>query len=212
MRVFISVVSGLVILASLDGCGSSHLPSRGSQPTPASSSRSTTAQPTVAGAPSTPTSATDPEKSPAIDIPVKGAVPFKPIAAKYACHGADISPPLLWGKIPPHTAELDLFILSILPIHKRFDVAWGVAGIDPHLHHLKAGELPPGVVVGRNSSGKIGYSLCPPRRSPGDYVVLLYALPHRVHVEQGFDPEALVEGKLVHVATHEGETGITYKR
>jgi hypothetical protein len=67
--------------------------------------------------------------------------------------------------------------------------------------------LPKSAVLGRNSAGHDDYSLCP---RASQYAVLLYALQRKLPVRQGFDPEALVEGKLVHLAEHEGETFISY--
>jgi phosphatidylethanolamine-binding protein (PEBP) family uncharacterized protein len=192
-----------VVFASLcmAGCGSSD-PAGSSAERPATANQQKPAPTTTASS----------EKVPTADIEVKSPVRLKPIPARYTCDGADVSLPLSWSKVPPKTAEVDLFVLSALPINGKFVVAWAVAGINPHTHRLSSGRLPAGTVVGNNSSGQPRYSLCPPRGKEKQYAVLLFAVPRKIQVKRGFDAEALVEHTLVHLAAHEGETFLSYRR
>ena len=62
-----------------------------------------------------------------------------------------------------------------------------LAGIDPGLGEIGAAKLPKGAVVGTNSAGKVGYSLCPP--GPGEtYMLALYALPRSLSTRTGESP------------------------
>lgn len=66
-----------------------------------------------------------------------------------------------------------------------------MAGIDPSSTELKAGTLPKGAVVGRNSAGQNKYSLCPPESGQETYIFALYAIPKSLSPKQGFEPLAL---------------------
>ena len=63
----------------------------------------------------------------------------------------------------------------------RFAVNWAVAGISPSVDGIAAGRLPPGAVVGLNSFGREGYSLCPAAgaKAPVTWIAVL-ALPHKI--------------------------------
>lgn len=201
---------GMALLALvLSACGGTHAQATKSS-TSSQASRATSA--TAAADPPTTSVAKSAEKVPDIDIPLKSTARLTPVSARYTCHGANVPLPLHWSHIPHGTVELDLFILSTLPVHNKFDVAWAVTGLSPHSSGITSGRLPANAVVGRNSSGQDRYSLCPRGiAASGAYTVLLYALPHRVPVKQGFDAESLVEGKLVHGIEHEGQLPITVK-
>jgi phosphatidylethanolamine-binding protein (PEBP) family uncharacterized protein len=212
-----STVILVLALAGLAACGSSAKSSEGTAAsTDASSVRSqvsTTAassQKTQTQAPQT--TATQAEKVPDQDIKITSPVSLKQLPAHYTCDGADVSLPLRWSKIPAGTKDLDLFIVSALPVNGKFEVAWAVAGLKPSLRGLTSGRLPSGATVGANSSGQARYSLCPPHGKKSEYAILLYALPHKVPVKRGFDAEALIEGTLVHVAPSEGEAFAYYQR
>lgn len=132
---------------------------------------------------STPTSVTIAFKSPAV---VDNALP-----ARYTCDGKNVSPPLEWGKVPSSTKELALFMLALTPISGtggyRPTVVWGMAGVDPALHRLAAGETPRGAHLALTSAGKpAAYSVCPPKNNAITYQFALYAVPASVRVPSRF--------------------------
>jgi phosphatidylethanolamine-binding protein (PEBP) family uncharacterized protein len=108
------------------------------------------------------------------------------LAATYTCDGKDSWPALRWGGVPPGTAELILYAMNVQPVAGQLFVDWAVAGLDPDLEEIGAGELPRGAVVGTNGFGKAAYSLCP-SGSGEIYMFALYALPHSLSLSRGFD-------------------------
>jgi phosphatidylethanolamine-binding protein (PEBP) family uncharacterized protein len=86
-----------------------------------------------------------------------------------------------------------------------------VAGLKPGLRKLSSGRLPAGAVVGRNSYGETGYSVCPPSGQTSSYFVLVIPLPRRLPVKPGFEGQAL-SAKAVQVASHEGQMSFEYQR
>ena len=48
-------------------------------------------------------------------------------------------------------------------------------------------------MVGKNSFGKVGYSVCPPEGTDETYVFALYVVPQRLSPKPGFDPASLRE-------------------
>jgi len=112
------------------------------------------------------------------------------LPAQYTCDGTSTSPALRWQGVPGGTAELALFAMNLQPVQGRLFFNWAVAGIDPALGEIKAGQLPKGAVVGRNSFGKVGYELCP-EGSAETYMFALFALPKKLSPSRGFDPLAL---------------------
>jgi phosphatidylethanolamine-binding protein (PEBP) family uncharacterized protein len=112
------------------------------------------------------------------------------LAATYTCDGKDSWPTLRWGGVPPQSAELALFAMNVQPVNEQLFVDWAVAGLDPGLGEIKAGELPRGAISATNGFGKRGYSICPP--GAGEiYMFALYALPRSLSPKQGFDAREL---------------------
>jgi phosphatidylethanolamine-binding protein (PEBP) family uncharacterized protein len=116
-----------------------------------------------------------------------------------------------WGHLPSNTAEVDLFLFNLAPVHGKLYADWAVAGLKPTLRGVAAGQLPAGAILGRDSSGHVGYSLCPPKGPTVRYAFLLYALPSKIPARPGFDAEALRE-KALHMAESAGLLGASYKR
>ena len=81
------------------------------------------------------------------------------LPALYTCDGKNISLPFEWQGVPPGTAELALFAMSIQPVEGKLFFDWAVAGLSPDLKEIESGKLPKDAVVGRNSSGKTGYEI-----------------------------------------------------
>jgi phosphatidylethanolamine-binding protein (PEBP) family uncharacterized protein len=109
------------------------------------------------------------------------AIAGKKIPALYTCDGRNTNPPLEWGAVPAGTGSLVLFIIGITPEPSTktysLSVEWAVAGVNPELHKLDPGHLPPGAFVGTASSGKRRYSICPKRGHAEQYQFELYGLP-----------------------------------
>jgi phosphatidylethanolamine-binding protein (PEBP) family uncharacterized protein len=169
------------------------------------STKTAAAQPTahVAESQSAPTVAKVEISSPV--VVGEGALP-----SRYTCDGADISPPLHWQGIPPGTKELMLDILNLEPVNGELYFDWAVTGINPKSHGTKAGSPPPGAIVGTNSAGKQGYTLCPPRHGTKTaYLAVLFALPHHLHATPDFDA-ATLRRDAEHTAQYEGFLGFHY--
>jgi phosphatidylethanolamine-binding protein (PEBP) family uncharacterized protein len=145
-------------------------------------------------------------------IVLRSAV-FKPggsIPARYTCDGAGLSPPLRWQNVPSGTAE---FLLLAIDLNggRTEAVQWAVGGLDPGLRGIRAGRLPAGAVVGRNSAGKIGWGgICGARGRVHHVAFLFYALRYKLGLKAGFNP-ALVRGGLNTATLARGLTIGTYK-
>ena len=109
------------------------------------------------------------------------------IPATYTCDGKNSWPQFHWGGVPPGTAELAFFAMNLQPVQEQIFFDWAVAGIDPGLEGIEAGQLPRGAVVGTNGFGRRGYSICPPGAGE-TYMFAVYALPRRLDPQKGFDP------------------------
>jgi phosphatidylethanolamine-binding protein (PEBP) family uncharacterized protein len=112
------------------------------------------------------------------------------LAATYTCDGKDSWPELRWAGVPSGTKELILYAMSVQPVEEQLFVDWAVAGLDPSLTGIEAGELPKGAILGTNGFGKRGYSICP-AGSGEIYMFALYALPHPLSPPKGFDAREL---------------------
>lgn len=128
----------------------------------------------------------------------------------YTCDGRDSWPQLNWTGVPPDTAELALFAMNVEPVDEKLFFDWAVAGLDPDLEGLEAGRLPQGSIVGRNSFGKNGYSICPSAGAE-TYIFVLYALPSRLGAQPGFDPLTLRK-EILAVSGNAGLLAMSYQR
>jgi phosphatidylethanolamine-binding protein (PEBP) family uncharacterized protein len=141
---------------------------------------------------------------------LQGGQSASPLPATYTCDGKDTWPSLRWAGVPPGTAELALFAMNVEPVGEKLFFDWAVAGLDPGLGGLKTGVLPKGAVLGRNSFGKSGYSICPPG-SEETYIFALYALPKALSLDRGFDPRTLRDEAL-RVSGNVGLLAASYAR
>jgi phosphatidylethanolamine-binding protein (PEBP) family uncharacterized protein len=149
---------------------------------------------------------------PTVDIALKSPIQLNPISGSFTCDGADTSPPISWSKIPPHTAELQLYVFNFLAVRGKLFADWAIAGLKPSLRGLPAGGgLPAGAIAGRNSFGQTRYKLCPPKGATTRFAFLLYALPQGLHPKPGFEADALREQAL-HEATDVGLLAFSYRR
>jgi phosphatidylethanolamine-binding protein (PEBP) family uncharacterized protein len=113
------------------------------------------------------------------------------------CNGGDLTPALDWKNIPPNTAELAIFIISTTPVDNKLFYDWAVTGIEPSLHGISAGHLPSTAHL--NTS----YTICPPQGKGENYLVALFALPQKLSVTPGENPNELHKLAL-HIAHHSG--------
>jgi phosphatidylethanolamine-binding protein (PEBP) family uncharacterized protein len=116
---------------------------------------------------------------------VRGALP-----ARYTCDGTNISPPMEWGNVPSSTKELALLVVGFIPSSAGtgydLSIEWAVAGVDPKLHRLAAGQLPPEAFLGEANGGRTRYSICPGKGTSRQYEFVLYAIPRAVQIPRGF--------------------------
>jgi phosphatidylethanolamine-binding protein (PEBP) family uncharacterized protein len=206
----------LVVALVLAGCGSSASTQSQSSSQPASTQAS--ASDPASGTSSDRTTATAAKKStakgpavPNVEIELTSPVKLEPLSARYTCDGANVPMPLSWTKVPAHMAEIDIFIAGLKDTKAgKLAVVWGVTGLKPSLRKF-SGHLPAGAIVGRNSLGTNGYSICPPKGSEEEYIAFVDALKQPEPMKPGFDASALLE-HLLHTEVSEGRTSIFYKR
>lgn len=136
-----------------------------------------------------------------------GAIP-----AQYTCDGANVSPPLRWQHLPAHTKELVLFAIDDSSDGSEGGIRWIVAGIDPSLSGISAGQLPAGAVVGLNGSGKATYGgICPAKGKTASVEFVLWALRKTIPLSNGFIP-AVAEHDYSHSELASATTYATYTR
>ncbi len=127
------------------------------------------------------------------------------LLARYTCDGQNISPPMEWSGLPVNTRELVIFVLGITPEPgntSSLSVEWALAGIDPTLQRIGAGELPDGAHAG-GTGRKRHYSICPPKGKTKEYQFALYAVPTSYTVPAKFTDVEL----LTTLAGRESKTG-----
>lgn len=130
------------------------------------------------------------------------------LPATYTCDGTDTWPTLRWSGIPAGTAKLALLVLNVEPVNEALFFDWAVTGLDPSSTGLDSGKLPKGAIVGKNSFGKVGYSICPPGGHE-TYVFALYALSSSIPAKKGFDPKALRE-QILELSGNSGLMAVGY--
>jgi Raf kinase inhibitor-like YbhB/YbcL family protein len=198
----VSSASGQSSTTSTSGSAGSPTSASATSTTTSSSASATSSQ--SASAPSKPVLASLALSSPA--FPRGGKIP-----TRYTCDGANESPPLRWNQTPAGTVQQFLFALDLAG-GQNGAIRWAVGGISPSVRSLAAGHVPPGAIVGRNSTGSVGYAgVCPPRGATHDIIFLLYALRTKLNVAPGFDPRTVQRQLSGHTAAAGLMFGI-YKR
>lgn len=207
-----AVFCGVFLVALvLAGCGSSGSKPRASLAPTTSTAQTASATTTDSTTAPRPSSAATPSAPGTLDIPISSTVPLTPVPSAYTCDGNDISLPIGWRDLPAYTAEIDLFVVEAQPVGGKLIFDWAVAGLKPSLHGISAGRLPTTAIVGRDSSGRVGYSLCPPKGSEGRYWIALYALAHKIAVKPGFAAAAL-QARANAASPSAGVRRFSYKR
>jgi phosphatidylethanolamine-binding protein (PEBP) family uncharacterized protein len=134
-----------------------------------------------------------------------GAIP-----TQYTCAGTGSSPPLSWGKVPAHAAELVLFVIDDNANGSSGGIRWVVGGIDPSSTGVAAGQVPPGGIVGTNSAGKAGYSpICPAHGKSDTIELVMYALKKKISLSPGFQP-SMAEAEYGAGKLLMGSAAVTY--
>lgn len=144
------------------------------------------------------------------DIPSSDA-PTPRLPATFTCDGKDSWPEISWEGVPTGTEELALFAVGLKPVNGQLFVNWALSGLDPQSGGIEAGRLPQGAVMGRNSFGQVGYSICPAAGERETYFFTLYALNERLDQSKGFDPHELREQAL-QVSSDGGLFAVSYGR
>ena len=149
------------------------------------------------------------------------AITASALPALYTCDGKDISPPLEWGPVPSGTKELVIFLINTTPSKTTaagaFTAEWAIAGVNPELHKLAAGEVPPGARIGRGSNGKEArYSVCPAKGETKSYKIGVYSLLPAVKPRAQFTDRGLLQdvssGPSQKAASAGGVLEVTYTR
>jgi phosphatidylethanolamine-binding protein (PEBP) family uncharacterized protein len=125
------------------------------------------------------------------------------------CKGKNTSPEISWSKVPTGTKELAVFAVNVKPVKGTLYFDWALAGIDPKVTHLEAGEVPAGAVQGKTGSGVNGWSLCPRNSKSETYIFSVYALSKALSPKEGFDPLQL-RVKATPVTKKVGLEGVTF--
>jgi len=184
----------------LAGCGSS-----GSKT--ATTSSSTASRPTGFLPPQTPPPSNI--KAATIGVASGAVAPNGTFRARYTCHGEEITPQLSWKGLPGVLEDAkEIVVLAHTFTRHGITTNWAIANISPSVDYIEATELPKGAILGKNSYGKVGYTMCPPK---GALISIgIDALPRKVPLKQGFDPkelDAILESGEVHWGSVEATAG-----
>jgi len=125
------------------------------------------------------------------------------IPSEFTCDGANVSPPIVWSGIPPHTQSIAIIVDD--PDVPSGDWAhWVIYDLPPSLMGIQAGapaseKLPAGGIQGRTNFGRIGYGgPCPPKGAHR-YFFKVYTLDAMLHLKSGATKKELLEAMRGHV-------------
>lgn len=119
------------------------------------------------------------------------------LPVRYTADGEGLSPPLIWTGVPPEAASLVIIVEdadSPTPLPLVHAIEWGLAGVDGQ---LPAGalphsgqQLPPDILMGRNSLLTVGYLAPDPPSGHGmhRYAFEVFALGSRLQLNTGLAP------------------------
>ncbi len=120
------------------------------------------------------------------------------IPSKFTCDGADISPALAIGNVPPEAKSLAL-IMDDPDAPGGMWVHWVVWNIDPATREIPEDSVPAGARLGRNDFRQTPYGgPCPPSGTHR-YFFKLYALDTRLELAAGTDKAGLEKAMKGHV-------------
>lgn len=114
------------------------------------------------------------------------------IPAEFTCDGANESPSLTWSAAPEGTVEI---AVTMFDLDQPSFAHWAVAGIEPVVPGLGAGEVPLGAVQATNGIGDLGYTgPCPPAGSTHTYEVTVHYLGERTELDDGAGRDEFIDG------------------
>jgi len=120
--------------------------------------------------------------------------------------GGNQSPPITLSGMPAGTQSVALVMDD--PDAPAGDwVHWIAIDLPPATTRIPAGQLPPGAVLGTNSWGAARYDGPQPPSGTHRYVIHLYALDEKPHLDPGFaraDFDVAIKGHVLAEATLEG--------
>jgi len=131
------------------------------------------------------------------------------IPSKYTCEGENVSPPLVFGDIPPGSKSLALVVDDPDAPTGTFDhwIIWNLP-----VDTLVLAEGAKVIKMGKNHFGKIGYrGPCPPPGKPHRYFFKLYALDTLINLPEGSSKGQLEDAMEGHILGRAELVG-TYKR
>lgn len=132
--------------------------------------------------------------------------PGAAMPASFSRAGGNQSPPLAVSGVPSGTQSIALLMDD--PDAPAGDwVHWIAIGLPPATTRIPAGRLPADAVLGANSWGAVRYDGPQPPSGTHRYVIHLYALDEKPHLDSGFaraDFEAAIKGHILAEATLEG--------
>jgi Raf kinase inhibitor-like YbhB/YbcL family protein len=140
----------------------------------------------------------------------------RPVPARYACTGEDLSPAVRWTGAPAGTQSF-VVVLEDPDAPGGVFTHWIVYGIPPDQQELPEG-LPAepvvagGILQGSNDFGSVGYrGPCPPRGPAHRYVLRVYALDGMPNLAAGADRIALDRVISGHILAT-GDTSAAFSR
>ncbi len=132
------------------------------------------------------------------------------IPSKFTCDGADVSPTLAIGNVPPEAKSLAL-IVDDPDAPGGMWVHWVVWNIDPATKEIAEGGVPAGAQLGRNDFRQTPYGgPCPPSGTHR-YFFKLYALDTKLDLGAGTNKAGLEKAMKGHILTQAELMG-KYKR
>jgi Raf kinase inhibitor-like YbhB/YbcL family protein len=129
---------------------------------------------------------------------------------KYACDGANVSPPLKVENVPPEAKSLAL-IFDDIDAPRGSYIHWILWNISPSIKEIKENSFPDGAVEGTNDFKKRSYGgPCPPSRAHR-YVFRVYALDLVLQLDSSATKEHLEKAMKGHILS-KGELMGNYKK
>lgn len=122
----------------------------------------------------------------------------KPMPARYAYKGQNISPEIRIGNVPANAKSLVL-IVDDPDAPMGLWTHWLVWNLPPNTTDIPEGKLPSGARQGKNSFGNVRYDGPAPPSGTHRYFFRLYALDTTLSLSAGSDRAALLAAMEGHV-------------